>query len=157
MPEEKTVSVGIKLHINGFAKSGTHVLANMGAVVLRKKSAVHNWLGNLLDYAFTTRIEEPQTRVLDRLADFPPNSFTKGHMAYTPEVAEALVENKICSALIFRDFRDVAVSATFHALDDNMGNKYPFPKKEFYMGLSAVGEKKSYREVKHYKRRKRWL
>jgi len=29
--------------------------------------------------------------------------------------------------------------------------------REFYMGLSQVGEKKSYREVKHYKRRKRWL
>ncbi len=29
--------------------------------------------------------------------------------------------------------------------------------KEFYMGLSAVGEKKSYRDVKHYRRRKRWL
>ncbi len=29
--------------------------------------------------------------------------------------------------------------------------------KEFYMGLSAIGSKKSYREVKHYKRRKRWL
>jgi len=29
--------------------------------------------------------------------------------------------------------------------------------KEFYMGLSAVGSKKSYRAVKHYKRRKRWL
>lgn len=29
--------------------------------------------------------------------------------------------------------------------------------KEFYMGLSAVGKKKSYRDVKHYKRRKRWL
>jgi len=29
--------------------------------------------------------------------------------------------------------------------------------KEFYMGLSAVGVKKSYRSVKHYKRRKRWL
>jgi len=29
--------------------------------------------------------------------------------------------------------------------------------KEFYIGLSAVGTKKSYREVKHYKRRKRWL
>jgi branched-chain amino acid transport system ATP-binding protein len=29
--------------------------------------------------------------------------------------------------------------------------------KEFYIGLSAMGEKKSYREVKHYKRRKRWL
>ena len=29
--------------------------------------------------------------------------------------------------------------------------------KEFYMGLSAMGTKKSYREVKHYRRRKRWL
>jgi branched-chain amino acid transport system ATP-binding protein len=29
--------------------------------------------------------------------------------------------------------------------------------KEFYIGLSALGSKKSYREVKHYKRRKRWL
>ncbi|MBN2233365.1 MAG: ABC transporter ATP-binding protein [Deltaproteobacteria bacterium] len=29
--------------------------------------------------------------------------------------------------------------------------------KEFYLGLSDVGQKKSYRDVKHYKRRKRWL
>jgi branched-chain amino acid transport system ATP-binding protein len=29
--------------------------------------------------------------------------------------------------------------------------------KEFYLGLSKLGEKKSFREVKHYKRRKRWL
>lgn len=29
--------------------------------------------------------------------------------------------------------------------------------KEFYLGLSAVGTKRSYREVKHYKRRRRWL
>ncbi len=29
--------------------------------------------------------------------------------------------------------------------------------KEFYLGLTQMGEKKSYRDVKHYKRRKRWL
>ena len=29
--------------------------------------------------------------------------------------------------------------------------------REFYMGLSSVGARKSYREVKHYRRRKRWL
>ncbi|MGH7333924.1 MAG: ABC transporter ATP-binding protein [Candidatus Rokuibacteriota bacterium] len=29
--------------------------------------------------------------------------------------------------------------------------------KEFYLGLTDVGSRKSYREVKHYKRRKRWL
>jgi len=29
--------------------------------------------------------------------------------------------------------------------------------KEFYMGISSSGSRKNYREVKHYRRRKRWL
>ncbi|UCF89706.1 MAG: ABC transporter ATP-binding protein [bacterium] len=29
--------------------------------------------------------------------------------------------------------------------------------KEFYLGLSKVGDRKSYRDVKHYRRRKRWI
>lgn len=29
--------------------------------------------------------------------------------------------------------------------------------KEFYLGLSQVGAQKSYRQLKYYKRRKRWL
>jgi len=29
--------------------------------------------------------------------------------------------------------------------------------QEFYLGLTETGERKSYRDVKHYKRRKRWL
>ena len=38
--------------------------------------------------------------------------------------------------------------------DDLMKNE---DIKEFYLGLSAVGERKSYRQVKHYRRRKRWI
>ena len=29
--------------------------------------------------------------------------------------------------------------------------------KQFYLGLSGLGQRRSYRDVKHYKRRKRWL
>ena len=29
--------------------------------------------------------------------------------------------------------------------------------KEFYLGLTEMGSRKSYHDVKHYKRRKRWL
>jgi branched-chain amino acid transport system ATP-binding protein len=29
--------------------------------------------------------------------------------------------------------------------------------KEFYLGMTEVGSRKSYRDIKHYKRRKRWL
>jgi branched-chain amino acid transport system ATP-binding protein len=29
--------------------------------------------------------------------------------------------------------------------------------RDFYLGLSDIGERKSFKQVKHYKRRKRWL
>ena len=29
--------------------------------------------------------------------------------------------------------------------------------REFYLGLSETGDRKSFRDIKHYKRRKRWL
>jgi branched-chain amino acid transport system ATP-binding protein len=29
--------------------------------------------------------------------------------------------------------------------------------KEFYLGLNEAGARKSYRDTKHYRRRKRWL
>jgi len=29
--------------------------------------------------------------------------------------------------------------------------------REFYLGLNRIGQKKSFKDIKHYKRRKRWL
>jgi branched-chain amino acid transport system ATP-binding protein len=29
--------------------------------------------------------------------------------------------------------------------------------REFYLGMGGGGEARSFREIKHYKRRKRWL
>jgi branched-chain amino acid transport system ATP-binding protein len=29
--------------------------------------------------------------------------------------------------------------------------------REFYMGLSTTGSQKSYRDIKHYRRKKRWI
>jgi branched-chain amino acid transport system ATP-binding protein len=45
----------------------------------------------------------------------------------------------------------IVLDGTAAALADNADIK------EFYLGLTEVGARKSYRDVKHYKRRKRWL
>jgi branched-chain amino acid transport system ATP-binding protein len=45
----------------------------------------------------------------------------------------------------------IVLDGTAAALRDNADIK------EFYLGLTEVGARKSYRDVKHYKRRKRWL
>jgi branched-chain amino acid transport system ATP-binding protein len=68
-----------------------------------------------------------------------------------------LVEQNARAALGIADYGYVmengriALGGPTETLKDNQD------VQEFYMGLSAAGSKKSYREVKHYRRKKRWL
>jgi branched-chain amino acid transport system ATP-binding protein len=68
-----------------------------------------------------------------------------------------LVEQNATMALRIADYGyvmeggRVVLEGTPELLKDNAD------VKEFYLGLSELGRRKSYREVKHYKRRKRWL
>jgi branched-chain amino acid transport system ATP-binding protein len=68
-----------------------------------------------------------------------------------------LVEQNVRAALGVADYGYVmengriVLSGSAEMLRDNE------EVQEFYLGLSAVGSKRSYREVKHYRRRKRWL
>ena len=72
-------------------------------------------------------------------------------------MAILLVEQNVIAALGIADYGHVlengriVLSGPAESLRDNED------VREFYMGLSSVGSQKSYREVKHYRRRKRWL
>jgi branched-chain amino acid transport system ATP-binding protein len=73
------------------------------------------------------------------------------------KMAILLVEQNARAALNIADYGyvlengRVVLGAPAEMLKDNED------VQEFYMGLSAIGSQKSYREVKHYRRRKRWL
>jgi len=73
------------------------------------------------------------------------------------KMAMLLVEQNARAALGITDYGyvmengRVVLSSPAEMLRDNKD------VQEFYIGLSAIGSKKSYREVKHYRRRKRWL
>lgn len=72
-------------------------------------------------------------------------------------MAILLVEQNVIAALGIADYGHVlengriVLSGPAENLRDNED------VREFYMGLSSLGAQKSYREVKHYRRRKRWL
>ncbi len=72
-------------------------------------------------------------------------------------MAILLVEQNVRAALGIADYGHVmengriVLSGPAENLRDNED------VREFYMGLSSVGAQKSYRDVKHYRRRKRWL
>jgi branched-chain amino acid transport system ATP-binding protein len=73
------------------------------------------------------------------------------------KMAILLVEQNARAALGIADYGyvmengRVVLSGAADMLRDNKD------VQEFYMGLSTVGSKRSYREVKHYRRKKRWL
>ena len=73
------------------------------------------------------------------------------------EMAILLVEQNAVAALNIADYGYVmedgriVINGPADMLRDNEDIK------EFYMGLSTLGSEKSYRDVKHYRRKKRWL
>lgn len=72
-------------------------------------------------------------------------------------VSVLLVEQNANIALEFAEYGYIMENGKI-VLDGTSGKLAENPDvKEFYLGLTEVGQKKSYREVKHYKRRKRWL
>jgi branched-chain amino acid transport system ATP-binding protein len=73
------------------------------------------------------------------------------------KMAILLVEQNARAALGIADYGYVMENGriALSGPSENLRNNEDV--REFYMGLSAVGSKKSYREVKHYRRRKRWL
>lgn len=73
------------------------------------------------------------------------------------EVTILLVEQNARVALSIADYGYIMENGKV-VLDDTVDKlKDNEDVKMFYLGLTEVGTKRSYRDVKHYKRRKRWL
>jgi branched-chain amino acid transport system ATP-binding protein len=72
-------------------------------------------------------------------------------------VAVLLAEQNAVMALRFAHYAYVMENGRIVLDGDGKAISENEDIKEFYLGLTGVGQRKSYREVKHYRRRKRWL
>ena len=68
-----------------------------------------------------------------------------------------LVEQNARLALDMADYAYIMENGRIVLDGDPQTLKDNADVREFYLGLNEVGARKSYRDVKHYKRRKRWL
>ncbi|MGH7267983.1 MAG: ABC transporter ATP-binding protein [Candidatus Rokuibacteriota bacterium] len=73
------------------------------------------------------------------------------------QVAVLLAEQNASMALRFAQYAYVMESGRIVLDGDARTISENEDIKEFYLGLTGVGQRKSYRDVKHYRRRKRWL
>jgi branched-chain amino acid transport system ATP-binding protein len=72
------------------------------------------------------------------------------------KVGMLLAEQNAAMALEYAEYGYVMENGRIVLDGDSVTLKDNEDVREFYLGLTAVG-KKSYRDVKHYHRRKRWL
>jgi branched-chain amino acid transport system ATP-binding protein len=73
------------------------------------------------------------------------------------QVSVLLVEQNAAMALEVADHGYVMENGRIVLEGSVAGLRDNSDIREFYLGLNEVGSRKSYRDVKHYKRRKRWL
>jgi branched-chain amino acid transport system ATP-binding protein len=80
-----------------------------------------------------------------------------GRLNREEKVAVLLAEQNAAIALRFAQYGYVMENGRIVLDGDAKAISQNEDIKEFYLGLTGVGQRKSYRDVKHYRRRKRWL
>ena len=127
----KIIEVGPKLYLNGFPKSGTHFLEGMALPILPPANAKNNWMGTFAGFGFSTEWSHVDG-FSAMIKEMPPQRFVKGHLGWRPEYAEEFKKHRWCKAFIYRDLRDVVVSAAYHAQREKGA---AFPEKELYQAM----------------------
>jgi len=80
-----------------------------------------------------------------------------GRLNREEKVSVLLAEQNAAIALRFAQYAYVMENGRIVLDGDRTAISENEDIKEFYLGLSGVGGRRSYRDVKYYKRRKRWL
>jgi branched-chain amino acid transport system ATP-binding protein len=80
-----------------------------------------------------------------------------GRLNREERVTMLLVEQNAVAALRIADYGYVMENGRIVLDGDAEKLRTNEDVREFYLGLTEVGRRKSYRDVKHYRRRKRWL
>lgn len=126
-----------KYLLNGFPKSGLHLIwLMMLAISIPMPPQEHwigAWVGTFNDNSWSNEWL-PLEKTLFRVSQLKNGYFLKSHCGHRPEIEQFLYYAGITHIFIYRDLRDVAVSQAFHILNEDDGLS-PHPDKQAYRNL----------------------
>lgn len=136
-----TRELAARFYLNGFPKSGLHLLAQMMYPIAHQMPPdwlEAPWVGMFQKQSFTDE-RAPINQITFGLARIQEGRYMKGHCGWDKALEDYLYYSGIIHIFIYRDLRDVAVSQTYHIL--NADNKKLFhPDKELFTNLGDFDE-----------------
>jgi hypothetical protein len=129
---------GPRLYLNGFPKSGLHLLWTWALPFVKEAAIMPPWAGTFQGNAWTTAWSENGS-LFERLDCLQPGTFLKGHCGWRQDIEDYMQENGIVHVFVFRDPRDVAVSQAHHILGANERTG-EIGKILFHPGADAIKE-----------------
>ena len=137
-----TQNIEGKFYLNGFPKSGMHLIDLMVrpmAVPMAYDPTWNTpWAGMYKGNSWTTERVKLEKITL-RISRLIPGHFLKGHLGYLPAMNDFLYYSGITHYFIYRDLRDVAVSQTYHIIDKE-GLLFGHPDKQLFWDLGGFDE-----------------
>ena len=131
-----TRELAARFYLNGFPKSGLHLLAQMMNPIahqMPKDWLDTPWVGMFQKQSFTDE-RAPINQITFGLARIWEGCYMKGHCGWDQVLEDYIYYSGIVHIFIYRDLRDVAVSQTYHIL--NADNKKLFhPDQKLFHAL----------------------
>ena len=136
--EGKPVEVDYRIFINGFPKSGTHLIEQYIRPICPPMRAQKPWAGSFAGNSWT-EVWIEDFRLFRQIGWIGDGQYAKGHMGYRRDIEMFLWGVGASVLFIYRDPRDVAISQTYHILE-----KGAHPEREPYQ---EAAEKGGFREA----------
>ena len=163
---EENLKVGAHLRKSGSVKDGLEVVYHYFPRLLEKRGEIAGFISGgeqqmtvvgraLMTDPKLVLLDEPSMGLAPMLIREIFNIITR--LNREEEISILLVEQNVKLALNVAPY--AYVMETGRIVMDDTSEKLSENEdiKDFYLGLGDKGGKKSFRDVKHYKRRKRWL
>ena len=115
-----------KLYVNGFPKSGLHLAIRM-TLPLFEVANETIWFSTNPWTTGRGNID----KVVDKFSEIQSGTLLMGHTGYLRTLEKLFHGLQIYMMFVYRDLRDVAVSQTYHILDDQNGNLHHPGRKDY--------------------------
>lgn len=127
----------VKWYLNGFPKSGLHLVSLMLQPVARRMPQEdvwkRPWTGTFARNSWSDEWM-PLEQILFKASRVRSGHYLKTHTGYKPEIEQFLYYLGVSHIFIYRDPRDIAVSQAHHVIsDDDM--RFVHPGKELYRAM----------------------